>query len=155
MTEAASMEFTETKSNSRSNLRPVFSRENGQDYIEISIVGDPNVFRGKVTPKDVARFPREWDAYQKGRPADEDVPGTPLTEIPGLTPNIAAQLKLKGVRTVEELAGLNDMACSQVGMGALTLRKSANLLIRARQADALEAVVAAVKPKKKKADKAA
>ena len=60
-----------------------------------------------------------------------------------------------GVRTVEELAGLNDMACSQVGMGALTLRKSANLLIRARQADALEAVVAAVKPKKKKADKAA
>lgn len=155
MTEAVDMKFTETKTNSRSNLRVVFSRENGGDFIEISIIGDPSVFRGKVRPGHIARFPREWEVYQAGRPEEDDVDGTPLTEVPGISREVAKQLKAKGVRVVEELAALNDMACSKIGLGTLTLRKAAQNLIRAKQADALEAAMVAAKPKKKKADKAA
>jgi hypothetical protein len=156
MTEAADMKFTETSTNARSNLRAEFYREGKSDYISISIVGDPNVYRGKVTPGDIVRFPREWEAYQKGRPADEEINGTPITDVPGITKQLAAQYKTHGVRTAEELAALNDMACSRIGLGAITHRKAAQNLIRAKQADALEAAAAAARPqKKKKADKAA
>lgn len=155
MTEAADMKFTEETSNSRSNLRALFYREGKSDYISISIIGDPNVYKGKVTPADILRFPKEWDAYQKGRPDGEEISGTPITDVPGVNREIAAQYKVKGIRTAEELAALNDMACSKIGMGTLTLRKSAQNLIRANQADALEAAIASAKPAKKKANKAA
>lgn len=154
MTEA-DMKFTETSTNTRSNLRAEFYRDGKSDYISIGIIGDPNVYKGKVTPEDIRKFPREWEAYQKGRPADEEISGTPITEVPGITKQIAAQYKVNGIRTAEELAALNDMACSRVGLGALSHRKAAQLLIRAKQADALEAALASSKPKKKKADKAA
>lgn len=154
MTEAADMEFTETTTSARSNLRVKFNRMGKSDYIEISIIGDPNVFKGKVTPGDVMRFPKEWEAYQKGRADEEEIAGTPITDVPGISNELAAKYKLSGVRTAEELANLNDMACSRIGLGTLTLRKAAKNLIRANQADALEAALIAAKPAKKKAPKA-
>src|SRR5688572_3185117 len=64
-----------------SALQARFYKSGKKDMIAISIAGDGGTeAHAKVTPKEVAQFPREWDAYQLG----QDVPkpmGTPLTEL--------------------------------------------------------------------------
>lgn len=111
------------------------------DMIEIAIIGDPNTLIRKVTPQDVHRWPREWEAYQSGK-TEIDVGGTPIIEVPGVDRNMALALKLKGVRNAEELAALDEAAAKALGMGVLTLVKTAKLLIRAKEQEALQAVVA-------------
>jgi predicted RecB family nuclease len=56
--------------------------------------------------------------------------------VPGIDKDKAMQLKLKGVRTAEELAALDDAACNAVGMGTLTFRKIARLLLQTKKLEA-------------------
>lgn len=143
------MKFEETKTDKRSSLRAVFSRETGGDYIQISIIGDPNVYKGKATPDDIRRFAKEWDAYQAGK--DElVVEGTPLTDVPGITKEISRQYVAKGVRTAEELAALNDLACQKIGHGTLSARKAAQNMLAASRVAELEELLK-TKTKKSKA----
>lgn len=109
-------------------------------YVEIAIVGDPNTVIRKVTPEDAARFKAEWAAFEQGL---ETVPivGTPLSEVPGVDKDASLQLRLKGVRTAEELAGLDEGAAIALGMGGLTFWKAAKLLIRAQEAEKLQTMM--------------
>ena len=117
-----------------------FKDDDGQhrDMVEISIIGDPNTLIRKVTPEDVQRFPRDWEAYQAGE-AEVVVVGTPLTDVPGIDKGVSLALELKGVRTAEELAALVEAATKGLGMGMTTFAQSARLLLKAKQYDALEA----------------
>lgn len=118
-----------------------FKGETGLDYVEITIVGDPNSVIRKVTPGDVARFAREWAAYAE-KNAEIEVSGTPLTEVPGVDVQVATNFRLKGVRTAEELAGLDEAAAKSLGMGGLAFWNAAKMLVKLREMEALQQVVA-------------
>lgn len=123
-------------------LRAKFFKDDttGRDMVEIKIIGDPSTWMGKATPEHIAKFPKDWEAYQAGE-KEVDVGGTALTEVPGVDRNLALALKLKGVRNAEELAGLDEAAAKGLGMGMYTLAKTAKLLLAAKRTEALDAVV--------------
>lgn len=122
-----------------SNLRARFYRDGNSDWVEITIIGDPNVAIRKVSQQDIADFPLEWQAYldQSSEPEPD---GLPLTDVPGLTPEVAKRYRQNRIRTVEELAALSDMACARLGMGVLTMRKAAQNHLAALRLERLEAV---------------
>jgi hypothetical protein len=131
------------------NVRAEFGGENGKYIVKISVVGDPNVFIDKANIEYQMRFPREWEAFIAGK-KEPDVGGTPLTEVPGMTEELARSYKTKGVRNAEELANAHDMALSKLGMGAVNMRKNAQILMKAQQTDRLIAAQSvAPEPKKR------
>lgn len=67
-----------------------------------------------------------WQALQKPYEAwkagqDEPIDGTPLEAWPGVTRGQVAHFKLLNIRTVEELAGVNDATMDRLGLGARAL----------------------------------
>lgn len=129
-------------SNLPSKVRPKFFKgENGRDYVEISIVGDTNTVVRKVGPEDTVRFAREWATYSENG-SELPIEGTPLTDVPGIDNNAALGLRLKGVRTAEELAGLDEAAAKAMGMNGVTFWNGAKNLIKLRELEALQAIVA-------------
>lgn len=107
----------------------------GRPMVHIHAVGDPCDIIQKVEPRHIQRWPAEWKAFEEGQ-SEPEIVGTPLMEVPGIDKDKAMQLKLKGVRTAEELAALDDAACNAVGMGTLTFRKIARLLIQTKKLEA-------------------
>jgi hypothetical protein len=102
-------------------------------YIEIIAAGNStNIVRRPVRDTDKQRF---HNAYSKFREGDtEQLVGTPLTEIPWLTASMREELTYIKVRTLEQLADLNDQACSR-GPGLYELkRKAADWLKKANEA---------------------
>lgn len=110
-------------------VRATFIRDGDRDMVELKIIGDPNTFLSKVMPEHVQKWPREWAAYQAGK-SEVEIKGTPLTDVPGIDRGQAMAYKLNNVRTAEELADLDDAACRGLGMGALTHRKAAQMLLK-------------------------
>lgn len=133
--------------NTPSPLRAEFFKDaDGQrDKVEIKIVGDPNSIIRKVTPEIVAQFPHEWEQYQKRQQTmpEPEAFGTSLLEVPGIDRNAAATLKMHGVRSVEELAALDEGKARSLGMSGLTFWKAANNLIKLRRLEKMEALLAA------------
>ncbi len=121
-------------------VRAKFFKDGTQDYVEISAIGDPCNVIHKVRPEHVQRFPQDWAAFEAGK-SEPDVVGTPLTEVPGIDKNASLGLRLKGIRTVEELAILDEAAAKSLGMGGLTWWQTAKLLMAAREREALQAVI--------------
>lgn len=135
-----------------------FKGETGLDYVELSIIGDPNTVIRKVGPADTVRFPKEWEAYSAGN-GELPVEGTPLTDIPGIDANVSLGLRLKGVRTAEELAGLDEGAAKALGMGMWTFCQNARNMLKLREMEAMQEMVAAAPrrgrpPKSDKVDEA-
>jgi hypothetical protein len=124
-------------------LRGKFFKDDmtGRDMIEIRAIGDPNSFISKVEPEHVVKFAREWEAYQQGA-TEVDVGGTSILEVPGVDRNLAMALKLKGVRNAEELAALDESAAKNLGMGILTASKAAKNLVRMKELEAMQALMA-------------
>lgn len=124
-------------------LRGKFFKDDmtGRDMIEIRAIGDPNSFISKVEPEHVVKFAREWEAYNQGK-TEVDVGGTPIIEVPGVDRNLALALKLKGVRNAEELAALDESAAKNLGMGILTASKAAKNLVRMKELEAMQALMA-------------
>lgn len=115
------------------NVRAKFMKsEAGQDLVQISIIGDPNDVIVKVEPTHIERFPLEWAAYKSGE-TEIDYGGTPLTQVPGIDASVSIAYKLKGIHNAEMLADLSDAAALGIGMGGLTARNVAQLLITARK----------------------
>lgn len=132
------MEFLNTPSPLRVTF---FKSVDGQrDMAEIKIVGDPNTVVKRVTPDVAAKFPREWESYQNSHDAVV-IPGTPLTEVPGIDRNAAANLKMQGVRVAEELAALDEAQAKALGLGGITFWKAAKNLIRLKQLEAMQSVM--------------
>jgi len=91
--------------------RPIFE---SKEYIKIMAAGDKTKnwdrpVRKKSNgsePSDLDRFSRQWAAFQR-----QDVQvteGTPVTEWAQITRSDAANLKSRGIHTIEHLAGLSD-----------------------------------------------
>lgn len=131
-----------------SNVRAEFYRVKEAVWIKIKIVGDPNEVERPVRDEDKARFPREWATFEAGQPASEP-DGIPLTELEDITDQIAAAYRAKGVRTVEELAAIDDGALRGLGTGSLTNRTAARAYMAERQGAAIAAIVAEAPAKRR------
>lgn len=71
----------------------------------------------------IQRFPRQWQAFQAGK---KPVPhGTPIEVLYPQTPEIAANLHVVGVHTVQQLANLNAHGIDTIGMGASIWKQKA------------------------------
>lgn len=126
-------------------LHAARSKEEGRqvfidkDHVEIKVAGnDKEVFVGPVNDQIKARFPDEWDRYQK---AGENVArqGTPVKEWPQLTPSQVRMLEGLNIYTVEDMATLSDAGVAKIGMGGQKMRADAQRFISlARTAADLE-----------------
>lgn len=75
------------------------------------------------------RYPRQWDAFQKGLEAPKT--GMPLENYPGCTRAQCENLKRVNIFTVEELANASDTGLDAFGMGARDLQKKAKAYLSA------------------------
>jgi hypothetical protein len=118
-----------------------FFKDGNKDIISITAAGDAGQeFHGKVTPKHIARFPKEWDAYQGGFDMPKVV-GTPLTEIPGFNPELERIYRVQGVAVCEQLAEASDAVLQKLGMGSQQFRKLAKMVVENKKAQASAADV--------------
>lgn len=109
--------------NARSEVegRPIFV---DKEYIRIITAGDTRgTVERRVTPEDIARFPRQYAQFKQG--LEQLGSGTPVEQWPYLSPARIAELKAANVRTVEALAELPDSFLPKIGMGGMELRQRA------------------------------
>ena len=110
------------------------------DFVRISFPGNrftvfdqPVKFKASgMDPDDRAhpdRFPREWGMYKNRQ---EGPIGTPLNAIPSLNASDIKHLDRFDVLTVENLAGLSDIAVMAIGNGVSRFREVARNWLRAR-----------------------
>lgn len=101
--------------------RPIFDLV---PYVEILMPGQRStVVDRKVTNEDKARWPAQWDRFEKG--LAESVDGTPLEQWALLNRAQVAELRALNIRTVEQVAALDDAALQRIGPGARDLQKRA------------------------------
>jgi len=105
--------------------RPIFDEV---EFVEIIAAGNgTNIVRRPARPQDKARF---RDAYIRFREGDnEQVVGTPLTEVTWISRSMVEELSYIKVRTLEQLAELNDQACTR-GPGLYELKRKAAAFIK-------------------------
>lgn len=124
-----------------------------QDYIIIVSPGQPkSEVRRKATDADKMAYGPEWSAYEQGK--EMQISGTPIELLPGLAAGMADALKALYIYTIEQMAGLPDIALQRVGMGGNDIRRRAKdylskgsaetAELRARVAE-LEAEIAALR----------
>ncbi len=88
--------------------RPVFE---DQEWIEILAPGNQNnIVRRGVRPRDRHVYAEQYRRFKAGM--EDQIVGTPLTEVPWITRSQVEELHYKKVRTLEQLAELSDSACS-------------------------------------------
>jgi hypothetical protein len=76
------------------------------------------------------RFAKAWAAY-KG--SENSVPdGTPLADFDEIPEHKAAEFKLHGLTTVEQLAIMSDANCDSIGTGAKKWRSAAQRFLKKR-----------------------
>ena len=77
------------------------------EFIEIMVPGDKhNIICRPVWDQDIMRFPKQYDLFKAGNA--EQLTGTPLRVMPGLTDALIEELAYLKIRTVEQLAGMAD-----------------------------------------------
>jgi hypothetical protein len=130
--------------------RPVFV---DKEFIEIIAAGNStNIVGRKATDMDKRRFSKEYSLFKSGD--DEQMVGTPLTEVPWITRSQVEELMYRKIRTLENLAELSDGMINAPGMYELK-RKAEAWLKKASEAapftamqaemEALRAELAALK----------
>lgn len=83
--------------------RPVFVE---REYVDIRVPGSRDNVCRPATIQDKERFPLHYQAFKNRTEAPES--GTPLSEWPGISRSLAEQLSFENIKTVEQLADLND-----------------------------------------------
>lgn len=76
-----------------------------------------------------------YERWCKGQEAPEE--GTPLDVWPAVTKGQVEILKSLHIRTVEDVAGMNDAAMQRFGMGARALRDKAAAFVEAKEGEAV------------------
>jgi hypothetical protein len=110
----------ENKLETQAAGRPIFKEKT---YIEIRIAGQRDAQACRpVTHADKQRFPRHWEAYEKR--VEPPTEGTPLTEWTLISRTQAEELAFLHVKTVEQLASVNDTNISNF-MGGHGLKEKA------------------------------
>jgi hypothetical protein len=104
---------------SRDANRPIFKM---MPYIKIMIPGDKDTqIHRPVREGDKTRFAKAWLAFQSGQ---SQVQGFPLSEWPKITRAQVEELKYFNIRTIEDLANVNDSQTHRF-MGIHQLRDEA------------------------------
>lgn len=84
--------------------RPIYK---DREYVEIRTPGDQNnVIQRPVSDMDRQRFRGAYKAFKDGN--EEQIIGTPLTEVPWITRSQVEELVHLRIRTLEHLAAVND-----------------------------------------------
>lgn len=118
--EPVKMEFK-----SKQEGRPIFEE---REFVRIIIPGDRRSMAVEpVNDEHKARWSKEYAAFKEGREAPLE--GTPLKEWPvsSMTAGKAEELAFFHIKTVEQLAAVNDAQLQSLGMGARELRERAKL----------------------------
>lgn len=76
------------------------------DYIEIRVPGSRDGVARRITEGDKQRFPRHYAAFKLR--VETPLEGTPLKEWGVISRSMAEELAFFNIKTVEQLAGLND-----------------------------------------------
>lgn len=104
------------------------SREAGREikedreYCKIMVKGQPQqVVDEEVTEKHKRDYPNAYAAFKAGRAPL--VVGTPIEQLPGMGPSQALELKVLGIRVMEDMANLDDSGLQRVGHGGRELQK--------------------------------
>ena len=115
------MESVEFKAESEKAGRPIFKEV---PFIRIQHPGDRlNVLETKADDHYKRKYAQQWRAFEAGMTGQ--VIGTPLEQWPQITKSQCKEAAYFGVRTVENLAEVNDAAIQRMGMGWMELRKKA------------------------------
>jgi len=116
--------------------RPIFD---DVEFVEIVVAGcSTNIVRRPVEDPDKRRFSRQYELFKQG---DMDqLCGTPLTEIPWVTASQREELMYMRVRTVEQLADLNDQVCTRIPGTYDLKRRAAEWIKKASDAAPFEAL---------------
>jgi len=83
--------------------RPMFK---DIEIVDIRVPGHRDGVARPATPRDKQRFPRHYAAFKNRTEAPTE--GTPLTEWGAISRSLADQLAFINVKTVEQLASLNE-----------------------------------------------
>lgn len=121
-TKAVEMDFK-----SKEAGRPIFE---DREFVEILIPGQRNaVAHEPVNAEHMMRWPKQYAAFKAGKELPAD--GTPLATWPNprMSRSLVEELAYFSIRTVEDLAGVNDNNLQNLGMGAWELRKSAQMFL--------------------------
>lgn len=122
---------------------PTQANPNGMKSVEMVMIAKKgtHITIGQRTPMRITQarkdrsiwlaIERYYDAWKKGQ--DAPVDGTPLDAWPGLTPEEGERLKLLQVRSVEDIAGMNDADIDRYGMGGLALRQRARAFTESKK----------------------
>lgn len=112
--------------------RPIYE---DRSYVEIISPGmAKSIPCEEVTEDHKSRWPREWEAFQKG--LDLAATGTPLEQWPQMTPSTVMTLKALNIRTVEELSTINDAAIQNLGTGGREMREKAKRFLALAESSA-------------------
>jgi hypothetical protein len=136
-TEAVKLEWK-----SRQEGRPIFE---DREFVRIIIPGDRRSMAVEpVNEGHQQRWPREYEAFRAGKEAPLE--GTPLSEWPVsmMSPARVQELAYFNLRTVEQLAAVNDAQLQNLGMGSRELRERARtwLEVAAKGAGPIERLIA-------------
>lgn len=106
--------------------RPV---SDAADFIIIQQPGERDRNDRPATQFDIARFRRQWEAYQQGRGEEES--GTPLAILFPNNPEVVDNLRHIKIMTVEVLAALNMTQIQSIGIGGQTFVDAAKAFLAA------------------------
>ena len=103
-------------------LQPFLSEQEGRPIYHdvvmtrIRIPGDDTtVIDRPLEEGDKLRFPRHW-AFYEAKNTDGGHPGTPISEMPGVTKAMVENMRARGFYTVEQFAAASDQVLSSLGM---------------------------------------
>jgi hypothetical protein len=115
------MESVELKSESEKAGRPIYKEI---PFIRIQHPGDRlNVLEVKADEHYKQKYAQKWREFEAGMAGE--VIGTVLSQWPQITKSQCKEAEYFGIRTVENLAEVNDGALQRMGMGWMELRKKA------------------------------
>jgi hypothetical protein len=126
--------------------RPIFVDE---EWIEIIAPGNQNnIVRRGVRQTDTHTYSDQYRRFKAG--LEEQVVGTPLTEVPWITRSQVEELHYKKVRTLEQLAELSDTACA-ASAGLYSMKQKAQAWVKkAQEAAPFTAMQAEIEEMRKK-----
>lgn len=94
------------------------------EFVRILIPGDRNTSPvQRVDDEARARWPKEYEAFKAG--LEPPLHGMPLTEWPPIKRSQVLEFAHFHIKTVEQLAAVNDAQLQNLGMGARDLREQA------------------------------
>jgi len=126
--------FIESVKNARKSLqhsRPIFEEK---EYISITVPGSRDNISRPASDRDKQRFPRHYAAFKQR--IELPIEGTPLTEWPMINRSLADELAFRNLKTVEQLANLNDSNMAGLN-GAQGLKQKAKKWLETTKDDTI------------------